>query len=343
VDVSDHTSVVIVRSTMDSSIQTFQVPLLHAAAMMFFPIIMGLSTTLCLRSRPSPFSVVSVHEYVELTKWLDRVWLLAILGWVMWALSRGGDGISLVLTAGLVFLALVLVAAHFWFRLFLAREVAAAAVEAGNSGDLTAVSDQGVCIAQRRESDGSLRFPRATVGARLYGAVGFASLGLFTAATMIATGRTPGPSIAQCVLLAGLYISLGVISVDLIEDVWPGFTTRKRLRRASRYYVQIFEEWKNQGVLVGFLIVLLGAPYVYSRGEAPLAVMSFPIWVGSCLCFATFFNQVLFPRGLVSSTLPLPVWVNVYSVKYPLWANFFAIIHLVMAIALLVGISVLGI
>jgi hypothetical protein len=115
-----------------------------------------------------------------------------------------------------------------------------------------------------------------------------------------------------------------VILVDLFEDVWPGFTTDARVKRASRYYVQIFEQWKNQGVLAGFLTVLIGAPLVYTRGEAPLAVMSFPIWIGSCL-------------------MSLPVWVNVYSLKHPLWANFFAVIHLVMAIALLVGIAVLGI
>ena len=59
--------------------------------------------------------------------------------------------------------------------------------------------------------------------------------------------------------------------------------------------------------------------------------------------FATFFNQVLHRNGVVESRLPLPVWVNEYSVSRPLWAQFFAVIHLVMAAALVVGIRVVGI
>ena len=319
-------------------------PLLHAAAMMFFPVIMGLSTSLCLRSRPSPFTTVSVHEYLELTLWLDRLWLIAMLAWVACGSLGAGDAAA---TAGLDYavtaMALVLIAAHLWFQTVLASELAAAAEGVLAGGELTTVSDDGVCIAERRESDGLLQFRSADLGVKIYLLAGIGSLGLFAVATISAGGVTGGPSVAQCVLLAGLYVSLGVILVDLFEDVWPGFTTDARVKRASRYYVQIFEQWKNQGVLAGFLTVLIGAPLVYSRGEAPLAVMSFPIWIGSCLMFATFFNQVLFPRGIVTSTLPLPVWVNVYSLKYPLWANFFAVIHLVMAIDLVVGIAVLGI
>jgi hypothetical protein len=312
--------------------------------MMFFPVIMGLSTSLCLRSRPSPFSTVSVHEYLALTVWLDRLWLLVMLAWVGPAVARVAEAdASIGLIVGVIALALVLVAAHVWFQSVLAPELADAASVVEAAGDLTIVGDDGVCIAQRRESDGTLTFQSADLGVKIYSLAGIGSLVLFAAATMAAIGQPGGPSIAQCVLLAGLYVSLGVILVDLFEDVWPGFTTDHRVKRASRYYVQVFEEWKNQGVLAGFLAVLIGAPLVYTRGEAPMAVMSFPIWVGSCLCFATFFNQVLYPRGKVTSTLPLPVWVNVYSVKYPLWANFFAVIHVVMAVALVVGLAVLGI
>jgi hypothetical protein len=329
---------------MDVAIPNAFAPLLHAAAMMFFPVIMGLSTSLCLRSRPSPFTAVSVHEYAELTVWLDRLWLMGIVAWVVCGvLGAGGADAIGGLDYAVSAMVLVLIAAHLWFQTVLASELAAAAENVLSSGEVTSVSDEGVCIAEQRESDGVLRFGSADLGVKIYLLAGLGSLGLFALAIISVAGTTGGPSIIQCALLAGLYVSLGVILVDLFEDVWPGFTTDARVKRASRYYVQIFEQWKNQGVLAGFLTVLIGAPLVYTRGEAPLAVMSFPIWIGSCLMFATFFNQVLFPRGLVTSTLPLPVWVNVYSLKHPLWANFFAVIHLVMAIALLVGIAVLGI
>ncbi len=312
-------------------------PLLHAVAMMFFPAIMGLSTSLCLRSRPSPFSTVAVHEYLGLTRWLDRLWLLAMLVWLVLAVSRTAGASAAAL------LALFLVGAHFWFQSVLAAELATVAERVAASGDLTTVSVDGVCIAERRRSDGTLRFHSAELGVKLYSFACIAALGVFVAAMVSALGRPSGPSVAQCVLLAGIYLSLGVFLVDLCADVLPGFTTDERVKRASRYYVQVFEDWKNLGVVAGFLTVLIGAPYVFSRGEAPFAVMSFPIWIGTCLCFATFFNQVLHRADMVKSRLPLPVWVNVYSLRYPLWAHFFAVIHVIMAIALVVGLLVLGI
>ncbi len=325
---------------MDAALVGVMSALLHACAMMFFPIIMGLSTSLCLRSDPSPFSIVSVSEYVGLTLWLDRLWLLGLFGWTAIAVARlsevEGDADPVLLTGAVLVIAVCLAAAHLWFQSVLATELAEAAVEEVADGPLTTIDDDGICIAERREYDGEMQFVSADLGVKIYLTAALAATAVFVVAT---TSGVVG-SAPQCLLLAGFYVSLGVILVDLFEDVYPGFTTPERVERASRYYVQIFEQWRNHGVLLGFLTVLIGAPVVYSRGEAPVLVMSFLIWIGSCLCFATFFNQVLYPRGMVSTTLPLPVWVNVYSVTNPLWANFFAVIHLVMAACLIVGIGV---
>jgi hypothetical protein len=323
-------------------------PLLHAAAMMSFPVIMGLSTSLCLRSAPSPFTTVAVHEYVSLTVWLDRVWLAAAAGWTLLAVVRvseaGESSAALLVPTGAAAVVMAgLIAAHLWFQSVLTAELSSAAERVAAGGDVTRVADDGVLVAQRREHDGTLAFAAAGRGVGIYVVAGIAVFAVFVTTTSSAVASAAGPSLAQCIVMAGLYASLGVILVDLCVDVWPGFTTAERVKRASRYYVQVFEQWKNQGVLVGFLTVLIGAPYVYARGEAPAAVMSFPIWIATCLTFATFFNQVLNRKGIVNSRLPLPVWVNEYSVRYPLWAQFFAVIHLVMVAALVVGIAVIGI
>ena len=70
-------------------------------------------------------------------------------------------------------------------------------------------------------------------------------------------------------------------------------------------------------------------------------MLVFPVWIGGCLVFAIFFNQVLYRNGWVQSRLPLPVWVNEYSATHPLWAHFFTVIHVVMAAGLVAGLVVL--
>jgi len=270
-----------------------------------------------------------------------------MFGWILLAMARVGDapsdaGLYLLMGAVLGW-ALLLLAAHFWFQMVLAHELSVVAHAVSSAGDPTSVRADGVCVAERRDGAVDHEFAFANVGASIYAMAGIAATAIFVAVTIATTGAPNGPSVAQCVLLAGFYVSLGVILVDLFADVWPGFTTEARVKRASRYYTQIFEQWRNYGVLAGFLTVLVGAPYAYSQELAPAAVLAFPVWIAGCLCFATFVNQVLHRRGIVATTLPLPVWVNVYSVTNPTWAHFFAVIHLVMALGLLVGISAVGI
>ena len=146
--------------------------------------------------------------------------------------------------------------------------------------------------------------------------------------------------LVQQVVLCGLWLSFGVFIVDAILDVWFGAATPARMRRAYLYYVQIFEQWKNWGVLLAFFIVVVIAPAAYFSALVPAAAVAFAAWLGVCLLFATFWNQILYPAGSVTNKLPLPMVNNRYSATDPTWAYFFQAIHLVMAVSL--GVGVLG-
>jgi len=320
----------------------FLVPLFHGAAMLLFPAMMGLSTALCVRSSPSPFSIVSVHEYVSLTRPLDRLWLVAAATWTALALSRGaelwsGSWPAVALSAAAAIALLLMLGAHLWFHDTLAPELARTAEDVEDQGAVTTIDDDGTLVARRRQSGDQSRIDTAARGVRLYLVGAVSSVATFVAVAAVLGAFYSTERFFQCLLVGAFYSSLGVFFIDLIEDVWPGFTTQQRLARSSRYYVQIFEQWKNWGVLVAFLTVLVGAPYAWRQGYVPVAAISFPVWIGGCLIFATFFNQVLHRAGLVNSRLPLPVYVNQYSVKYPLWAHFFTVIHIVMAACLTAG------
>lgn len=310
-------------------------PLLHGAAMLLFPVTMGLSTALCLARAPSPFTMVAVHEYLTLTRVLDRLWLVGASAWIAYAFMQASTVSVLGALAAAVVLGMIV--AHFWTHVTLVPELGASVERIHAAGAVTTMADDGVLVAERREPDAQLALPAATRGVPIYVVGGAATFALFLA---VASGLGAASSAARgvhCLLIAGFYVSLGVFFIDLILDVWPGFTTRARLERASRYYVQIFEQWVNWGVLVAFLTVMIVPVVGYARGWVPVAAIAFPVWIGGCICFATFFNQVLHRRGVVPSRLPLPVWVNEYSVSSPLWAHFFTIIHVVMAVALGAG------
>ncbi len=308
------------------------IPLLHAVAMVLFPATMGLSTALCLRSGPSPFSTVAVYEYLTLTRMLDRLWLVAATAWVVYAFMQASAvSVLAVLVAAVV---LGMVGAHCWMHATLASELAVSVARIRDAGALTTMADDGILVSERREPDAALALPAATRGATIYLVGAAASLALFLVVAVGLGAASWLARAAHCLLIAGFYVSLGVFFIDLIHDVWPGFTTRARLERASRYYVQIFEQWVNWGVLVAFLTVMIIPIVGYARGWVPVAAIAFPVWIGGCICFATFFNQVLHRGGLVPGRLPLPVWVNEYSAVSPLWAHFFTVIHVVMAVTL---------
>ena len=319
-------------------------PLLHATALLLFPAMMGLSTTMCLASSPSPYSIVAVHEYVSRTRLLDRLWLVASFAWLVVAAVRGTGaaagapsptGFLLLATAAST--ALVTVAVHLWYQVTIGAELTAARERVEQGPSVTRENGAGLLVAKRREGDASLSLASAPRGTRLYLVVMALAVGAFVAVSVALGAFGSFARFLQCLLVAGFYCSIGVFFVDLIQDCWPGTTTKERLAIASRYYVQVFEQWVNYGVLISFLIVLVGAPLAWASGYVPFAAIMFPVWIASCLCFATFFNQVLRPRGVVESRLPLPVYVNEYSALRPLWAHFFTVIHIVMWLTLVVG------
>lgn len=323
---------------------TFLSPLLHAAALLLFPGMMGLSTTMCVASSPSPYSIVAVHEYVSRTRTLDRLWLFVAVAWMPVAFAQGAklsvsSSSAIALTVGTAVAIAGMVAANRWLHTTLGPELAAAAAKVSEGGVVTREDTNGTIVALRREREPAGEPPLASAvgGVRLYAIVTAVAVVVFAAVSVALGAASSAARLMQCLLVAGFYSSLGVFFVDLIQDVWPGFTTKRRLARASRYYVQIFEQWVNYGVLISFLAVLIGAPLAWMRGYAPAAVISFPVWILGCLCFATFFNQVLNRYGIVESRLPLPVYVNEYSATRALWAHFFTVIHVVMAAGLFAG------
>ncbi|QUR67753.1 hypothetical protein [Mycobacterium spongiae] len=309
--------------------------LIDASAMLLVPATMGFSTVLCLARAPSPYTVVALHEYLRRTRVFERMWLIVAVGWIGAAIVRGQPP---AWTAAVAVAALGLVGVHMWQSGPLHRALAALVEATLRAGPVTTVSDDGTLVARRRSpEDGPVLALDFAVW--VLGGVLLACCGIFAGVALAGDRATFG----LAVLLGGFWLSLGVIGIDLFQDVWPGTTSRARLAQCSRYYVQVFEQWKNLGVLAGFGTVLIGAPIAYAAGRVGAAVLAFPVWIGVCLVLAIFVNQVLYRKGRVGSRLPLPVWVNEYSATRPLWAHFFTVIHAVMAAALLAGIAAINI
>ena len=316
--------------------------LLHATALLLFPAMMGLSTTMCLASSPSPYSIVAVHEYIFRTRLLDRLWLAASFVWLVVAAvqaipTEGRAPAAFALIAVTALAATVTAAVHLWYQVTIGLELGATLARVEQGAPVTVEDADGMLVGERRAADESLTLRSARLGSRLYLIVTAVALSAFAAVAVELGAAASFARFLQCLLVAGFYCSIGVFFIDLIQDCWPGTTTKQRLEIASRYYVQVFEQWVNYGVLISFLIVLVGAPLAWGLGYAPVAVIAFPVWIAGCLCFATFFNQVLRPNGIVDSRLPLPVYVNEYSGVRPLWAHFFTVIHIVMWLALVAG------
>ena len=307
--------------------------LVYASAMLLVPATMGFSTVLCLARAPSPFTLVAVHEYLGRTKSFDRVWLLVAFGWIGAAVVRGH---APAWTVAVGAAALALAGVHVWLTGPLRKALAPLVEAILRAGPVTTVSEDGLFVARRRTPEHT---PVLAVDSavRALGCLLLACIGLFVSVALV----WDRASFGLALLLGGFWLSLGVIGIDLVQDVWPGTTSEARLAQCSRYYVQIFEQWKNLGVLAGFGTVLIGAPIAWAAGRAPAPVLAFPLWIGACLAFAIFFNQVLHRNGWARSRLPLPVWVNEYSATRPLWAHFFTLIHAGMAAALLAGLVAL--
>lgn len=307
--------------------------LVNASAMLLVPAMMGFSTVLCLARKPSPLTVVAIHEYLGRARIFDRIWLLAALGWIGWAAVQGGAP-GWTVAAGAV--ALVWSGFHYWLTGSLRGTLAPLVGAILRAGPVTAMSEDGLLVARRRTREDIPVLP-IDWAVRTLAFVLLADIGLFVSVALVADPSSFG----RAVLVGGFWLSLGVIGIDLAQDVWPGTTSAARLAECSRYYVQMFEQWKNIGVLVGFGTVLIGAPIAWAIGRAGAPVLAFPLWTGACIVVAIAFNKVLHRIGWSRSRVPLPVSVNEYSATDPLWAHSFTVIHVVMAVALLAGLVAL--
>ncbi|HEX2574301.1 MAG TPA: hypothetical protein VH877_32435 [Polyangia bacterium] len=312
--------------------------------MLLFPVTMGLSTVLSLAGAPSPYSIVAVSEGLTRTRLLYPAWLAVAVGWILVGLSRAWasslpSSVALGVSVTATLLALSVLGAQVWLQTALAAELGDASARVVQGNPVTVVDAGGTLVARRRGPEPAWSLPSARRGVTIFLLATVAAAALFVG-MMLALGAAGSAARSlQCLLLTGSWMSLGVIGVDLVEDVWPGFTSEAGLARASRYYSQIFEQWRNPVVLAAFLVVILGAPLAWTLGLVPASVTLFPVWIAGCICFTTLWNQVLLKNGVVASRLPLPAWVNEYSAARPLWAHFFAVIHTVMAICLIAGLG----
>ncbi|OOK70323.1 hypothetical protein BZL30_6388 [Mycobacterium kansasii] len=125
------------------------------------------------------------------------------------------------------------------------------------------MGEDGMLVSRRRTREDIPVLP-VDWAARTLALVLLADIGLFVSVALVADPSSFGLAI----LVGGFWLSLGVIGIDLAQDVWPGTTSAARLAECSRYYVQVFEQWKNIGVLVGFGTVLIGAPIAWAIGRA---------------------------------------------------------------------------
>jgi hypothetical protein len=190
----------------------------------------------------------------------------------------------------------------------------------------------------RTDAPGEGAVASAAVGRRASAAI-MAVIGVLYVAGGLSFGAGAPPSHWVFLwVLAGLYMSAGILVVDLHFDYWPGQASLANLKRGAGYYVLIFEHWIHWPVLVGLMTGMLVAPVAYSLGMVPAGAAAFGAWTVCCLVFASFFNGALNGQGVVGGRCPLPVAKNVYSVEYPFWTHFFAFIHTVMLACIVYGI-----
>lgn len=317
---------------------------LEVVAMLLLPTTLGLSVTRSLRVAPSHFLNRSLETYFPALVGFDLLWLGGAALWLALGpspVTEPGaviDGRSLRFAVATL-LGLVSVG-QAWLHAGVTPRLRAVSRSMDLLGNLRVVQidASGNFRAEHQDVD-----PRAALGqAGTVWAVYVALTGLVVALLIlimaVSGAFTQFTILLDQILRIGLWMSLGVIGVDLFMDVWPGTATATRLRRAYLYYVRIFEYGRNIAVLIAFATVLLLAPIAYFLGVAPLAVVSFPVWIASCIVFATWWNRRVYPSRRVASTLPLPIARNVYSAQNPTWAYFFTCIHVVMVLCLAAGI-----
>ena len=135
-------------------------------------------------------------------------------------------------------------------------------------------------------------------------------------------------------VLAGFWLSLQVLVMDLAMDTCPGRATIPRLRRTYIYYVQVFEQWVIPAILVGLMIVMVVGSLASLKAYVPATVASFAVWSVLCVHFAIGWNKLLYDKDRVPTALPFPMQVSRYSASHPTWAYFVTIIHIGMALCL---------
>jgi len=313
--------------------------LLQATAMLLLPTTMGASMALCLMVAPSGFSIVAIDSYLTRTRAVYGLWILIAAGWIALAIAEeGGSADWLTLCCGGAVLASM--AALIWERTVLAKAVAIAAAQVrsvGEGGDVLSINEKGAFIGLQR-SPGESPAVRSTGVFWGFAVLTAVVLTLFIAAAVRLGAHQSAERLVQCLLIAAVYFSAGIISVDLSQDVWPGFVSQVALRRSFLWYVLVFEQWRNWIIVAALMAVVAVAPAAYGLNYVSSGFLAFPIWFLACVVVANIHNQILRPMGKVTRRLPLPVMKNEYSAKDPVWALFLTVVHVVMLLGLVAAI-----
>lgn len=148
-------------------------------------------------------------------------------------------------------------------------------------------------------------------------------------------------SAIACALVLAFWISLGTMDIDLHLDVRPFVTSSERVRSCAIDYVPSSSIGSTTGSSRGSSASpsgrrSCGGERMCRPGWSPFRYSS------SRFCSSRpSVDPVLVPSGIVERPLPLPMAKNRYAAHRPIWAWFFWIIHVAMAVSLAGGIAAL--
>ena len=334
---------------MDPYFESAYVTLFQITSILLMPGLMCLSVSRSLRIAPSRFSHVAIFNFFRTQRLVNAAWLvIACIWYVRWVSTFGelanlSDIRYLMISVGV--LLIFTTTGQQWTHWVLVPELgdSRASVDAEEEV-LVQIDGEGYFQSSYRDPDLSL----AIAPGRVSGAIAIhASLSIFALTLLCILAEALGAFADIAILifllvLAGLWLSLQVLVMDLSMDTWPGAATIPRLRRTTIYYVQVFEQWVIPAILVGLIIVMVLGPVASFKAYVPGAVASFAVWGVLCILFAAGWNKLLYDKGRVPTALPFPMQVNRYSANHPAWAYFVTIIHIGMVLCLALGIVVMN-
>ncbi len=330
---------------MDPYFESAYVTLFQITSILLMPGLMCLSISRALRVAPSRFSHVAIFNYFRTQRLVNAAWLvIACIWYVRWVLNFGdlatlSDIRYLMIAVGVLLIATT--AAQQWTHWILVPELGDSRANVDVEEEaLVHIDSEGYFQSFHRDPDPTL----AVAPRRVRGVLAIqASLSVFalTLLFFLVGPLDPFAEISTFIyllVLAGLWLSLQVLVMDLAMDTWPGRATIPRLRRTYIYYVQVFEQWVIPAILVGLMIVMVVGPLASLKAYVPATVASFAVWNVLCVLFAVGWNKLLYDKGRVATALPFPMQVNRYSASHPAWAYFVTIIHIGMALCLALSI-----